>query len=257
MNQPSRLAVSTWSLHRTLTVHHVPLLHLPAQAAAHGFGALELVHFHLPSIDPGYLADLRAALDDAHIALHALLIDTGDPTHLDPAQRARDLETMAHWVDIAGALGAATARAVAGHARATPDTLSLSAQGLRPLAAQAEALGLRLTTENWYALLDHPDDVLSLLDRLDGHLGLKVDFGNWPYDPALVDLSRIAPRAESTHAKAFFGPDKAMDSDYFTRCLDLFRAAGFAGTHTLIYDSAPDEWPSLDSMRAITLPYLA
>lgn len=257
MNQHSRLAVSTWSLHRLLSHAHVPLLDIPAEAAAHGFGALELVHFHLPTTDAAYLADLRAALADAHVSLHAFLIDTGDPTHPDPTQRAADLQAMSDWIDIAGTLGAQTARVIAGRVPATPDTLALSARNLLPLIIRAEDLGLRLTTENWHQLLHHPADVLALLDRMEGRLGLKMDFGNWPHPRKHADLPLIVPRAESTHAKAFFGEDGAMDTKDFLQCLTFCQVAQFAGTHTLVYDSGGDEWASLGAMREAALPFLA
>src|SRR5579859_7169213 len=82
INTPGRrLSVSTWSLHRTLgrpdiygveVGFHIPtathgkgallLLELPARLATFGIHTLELCHFHLPSLDPGYLAELHSEL---------------------------------------------------------------------------------------------------------------------------------------------------------------------------------------------------
>jgi hypothetical protein len=73
------LAVSSWSLHRTLgpiypalDVHpgeraaelpygpgHLCLLDAPAYVAALGISAFEVCHFHFPCTDPAYLARLR------------------------------------------------------------------------------------------------------------------------------------------------------------------------------------------------------
>ena len=79
----SYLSISTWSLHRLLgplrlTVwnaktgkhdtneHAQPLVHrlleLPAEAASRGYQALEVCHFHFPSLESDYLAQLAQCL---------------------------------------------------------------------------------------------------------------------------------------------------------------------------------------------------
>ena len=68
----TRIATSSWSLHRTLgsSMYQWPdpkgepvlegagqgeltLLELPAQLAARGIGLLEICHFHFPQLDDG------------------------------------------------------------------------------------------------------------------------------------------------------------------------------------------------------------
>lgn len=254
-----RLAVSTWSLHRSID-SGTPLLDIPAQAAAHGIGAVEICHFHFPTTDAAYLSNLRGTLDDAGVEFLTMLIDTGDPTHPDPAERRRQLDTMATWLDVAAKCGARRARVIAGDAEPTAETMELSTAGLRELAAQAESSGLRLEVENWHRLLDRPAEVLALLETLDGRLGLKLDFGNWPGARKYDDLPQIARLAETTHAKAHFTAPGQMDSGDFTRCLNICRDANFSGPHSLIFDGpidgAQDEWSSLDQIKAAVLPYL-
>ena len=254
-----RLGVSTWSLHHRITEQNVALTALPAEVAAYGLSKLEICHFHLPSTDDSYLDELRAALDTAGVELFTLLVDSGDLTALDPQTRAADEASIAGWIDIAARLGATRVRVIAGEAVPQPDGIALAASvdALARLAERVEAGGLRLVTENWHALLDHPAEVLALLDRLQGRVGLKLDFGNWPRPRKYVDLARIAPRAECTHAKASFSPAGQMDQADFTRCLEICRAAGFDGPHILIYDSGGDEWASLAQMREVALPFVS
>lgn len=253
-----RLGVSTWSLHHRLTEQNIPLLSLPAEVAAHGLSKLEVCHFHLPRTDSDYLAALRSALDEAGVELFTLLVDTGDLTAPDPHKRAADEAFIAGWLDVAAQCGAARVRVIAGQSAPTPDgaALALSAAALERLAGRAEARGLRLVTENWHALLDHPQEVLALLDRMQGQVGLKLDFGNWHGERKYADLAQIAPRAECTHAKASFPRPGHMDELDFTRCLRLCQDAGFTGPHILIYDNGGDEWASLDRMREAALPYV-
>ena len=184
-NQGPRLSVSTWSLHRQLgrpdfygpddgkqipvSTHgrgEISLLELPARVAEFGISTLELCHFHVPSLDKGYLNELRCALEEANVELFSLLIDHGDITH--PEYADRDLAWIGEWIEIAGLLGASCARAIAGKAAPSKETLEMSRNGLQQLATRAEGNGVRLMTENWFSILSTPANVLTLLDRLDG-----------------------------------------------------------------------------------------
>ena len=272
--QGPRLSVSTWSLHRQLgrpdfygpedgtqipiATHdkgEISLLELPARVAEFGINTLELCHFHIPSLDRGYLNELRGALEGAKVDLFSVLIDHGDITHPDYADR--DLGWIGEWIEIAGLLGATCARAIAGKAEPSPETLEMSRSGLQKLAECAEANGVRLMTENWFSILSTPANVLTLLDRLDGEVGFCLDFGNWAGETKYADLEAIAPRANSCHTKAHFPAPGEMDRDDYTRCLDLTQDAGFSGPHTLIYDGpGDDEWEGLAIEREVVQSYL-
>lgn len=268
-----RLSVSSWSLHRTLgsppffgadtdnpptassSSDGLPLLDLPARIAEFGISTLELCHFHLPSRETEYLAQLRAALEHANIELWSLLIDDGDITH--PQNAARALEWMRGWIDVAAQLGAKNARVIAGKSEPTQENLEKSRQALETLAQHAKAQGVRLLIENWFALLARPEQVLWLLDKTEGRIGLNADFGNWSSPDKYDALAQIFPRAEGCHTKARFTAPHQMDKDDFVRCLDLSRAAGFSGPHTLIYDGKDDdEWAHLALEREVVNIYL-
>ncbi|HXF64888.1 MAG TPA: sugar phosphate isomerase/epimerase [Caldilineaceae bacterium] len=270
--QGPRLSVSTWSLHRTLgdppsygpevagplpprREGGIPLLELPERLAAFGIHTLEICHFHLPSRDPGYLDELRGALQAAQIELWSLLIDAGDVT--DPAHGPRDEAWITGWLPVAARLGAARARVVAGKQPPGDETLARSEAGLRRLSATAQEHGLRLMTENWLGMMRNATVVNRLLDALDGQVGLCADFGNWQGPDKYDELAAILPRAESCHAKCHFDAAGVMDQTDYTRCLDLSRAAGFRGPYTLIYDGPdPDEWAGLARERAVVQPYV-
>lgn len=272
----SRLAVSTWSLHRTLgrpaitgPAHPIPtgdashrqqngatpLLALPAQLHAFGIRKLEICHFHLPTVDAEYLAQLRQALADADITLWQLLIDGGDIT--DPENVVRDLAWIKGWIDVAATLGATRARVSAGKAAPSPDAFARSKQALAALADYAGERGVRLMTENWQTLLSTPEALFAVLDGLD-HVGLLADLGNWSGETKYADLAQILPRAESCHAKAYFTTPHEMDRDDYVRSLDLCQAAGFSGPYSLIYDGPnDDEWQGLQLEMAVVAQYLS
>jgi sugar phosphate isomerase/epimerase len=269
-----RLSVTTWSLHRALGLAYpdapgqerqparetwgpgeVTLMELPARVAAMGIRTMEICHFQIPSREAGYLQELRGALDDAGVHLLSLLIDDGDLTHSD--HHARDREWIGAWIDTAAALGAERARVIAGKAEYSRETMARSVAAMRELAARGQAQGVRVTTENWFALLSRPEHVHELLDSLEGAVGLNGDFGNWSGPTKYDDLAAIFPRAESSHAKAHFSTDGALDREDYVACLDLARRAGFSGPHTLVYDGpGNDEWRGLALEAEVVREYL-
>ena len=269
-----RLSVSTWSLHRQLgrpgftgpahdmqipiETHNkgpISLLELPARIADFGIHTLELCHFHLPSVEKVYLAELRAALTDADVELFSLLIDDGDITHSSEAER--DIAWIEKYIDIAGELGAKCARVIGGKAQPSEATVAQSRRVLAQLVKRADTAGIRLMSENWFSIFSTPENVNTILGGLDGNVGLCLDFGNWRGDTKYADLAAIAPLAESCHTKAHFAAPREMDKEDYVQCLELTQEAGFAGPHTLIYDGpGGDEWEGLAIEREVVNPYL-
>lgn len=268
MNNP-QIAVSSWALHRTLgsppfrgvedgltdspELRHA-LLKLPAQIAAHGIGAMELCHFHLPARDEAFLRQLRAALDHAGVKLHALLVDDGDLTSAETAHR--DMEWIGDWLPVAERLGAQKVRVIAGKTNGE-NAVSTSAMLLRLLARYAAAHHLRLTTENWFPLLSSPVAVLRLLEETEGRVGLNLDFGNWSGESKYDDLAAIAPFAESCHAKADFAADGTLVADDYARCLNLPYPPEFRGPFTLVAGGPHDDWQGIEATRDFILQHFA
>ena len=269
-----RLSVSTWSLHRQLgkpgftgpahdmqipiETHNkgpISLLELPARVAEFGIRTLEICHFHLPSVEKSYLSELGAALTDADVELFTVLIDDGDITHASEA--ARDIAWIGKWIDIAGELGAKCARVIGGKADPSAETVAQSRNVLAQLTERADTAGIRLMSENWFSIFSTPENVNTILDGLDGKVGLCLDFGNWRGDTKYEDLAAIASRAESCHTKAHFAAPREMDKKDYVQCLELAQEAGFTGPHTLIYDGpGDDEWEGLALEREVVNPYL-
>jgi sugar phosphate isomerase/epimerase len=269
-----KIAVSSWSLHRAIgrTWWDSPaspavekeaygpgglaILDLPAAVAAHDITRLQLCHFHVRARDGGWIDEFRSALADAGVALTALLIDDGDIS--DPAERERDIAWTAGWIDTAAALGAKSARVIAGKQKPTPDALAASVDSLRRLAVQGKEAGVRIMTENWLQLLSGPDEVDFVLDAVGDDLGFLADFGNWKGPEKYAALARVMPRAEDTHAKAAFAGPGAMDEADFGRCIAIAIDAGYDGPYTLIYESADDnEWRAIATEESFVRDRLA
>jgi len=269
-----RIAVSTWSLHRTLGYSHangprgrddalaeptwgagtIKLMDLPAALAAHGYGRVELCHFHVASLDIVYLEELRDAFRSSGVTIQTVLIDDGDITN--PATRSRDMAWIHRWVDGAARLGAAHARVIAGKQKPTPESIALSISGLTALNHSAATRGVKLVTENWFDLTSTPEAVHQILDGVGG-LGLLADMGNWSGPTKYADLQSIFARAQLCHAKVSFADGLKMDEADYRQCLEASRAAGFDGPYTLIFADDGDEWAGLAAERHFVLKFLA
>ena len=264
-----RLSISSWSLHKLLgKAWYDPdgaggyvnrseergefeLVDVPAQAAAHGIGTIELCHFHFPSTDDDYLGQLKDAISRASVELFSILIDTGDITASDDEQRSSDFETIRFWIDVASKLGASHVRIIAGDAEASEEAVDASVEGLRELAAYARDRGVVALTENFRRLAARPETCIDILDQCEGEVGLCADFGNFPKDTRSDDLAAVLPKANSIHAKADY-PDGEMDRASYERNVKLAVDSGFDGPMSLIYQDADDVWKRIDEMKTVT-----
>jgi sugar phosphate isomerase/epimerase len=263
-------AVHTWSLFRTMgrfvapgsmpmgglpereqpEERGLPLLELPAALAEHGYRSAQLCHFYLPTVEPGYLAELSDAFDRAGVQLECFLIDEGDLADPDPAVSAAQQDWIAGWLDVAAALGAPRARVVAGKQPPSPKALDASARGLSRLAERHA--DVRIVTENWHALLPDAASVLGLLDRTEGRIGFLVDLGNWSGPTKYVELAAVAGRAETCQAKCRTGADDRLDLADYRASLEVLRDAGYDGPLALVYDGPDsDEWANLETEFAL------
>jgi sugar phosphate isomerase/epimerase len=244
-------AISTWALHRRLTQDQLGLVSLPAEVAAHGFDAIELCHFHLPSNEPSYLSELKAALGESGIRLQSLLIDDGDLS--DSVENARWESWISGQIEVAAALGAERARIIAGKQSFSEEGYALALASTRTLAAYAKSNGVRLTAENWFPLMDQPEAVNRLLDDLEGDLGLCGDFGNWPAPRKYTDLPKILARAETIHAKCEFVSGLEIDQNDYQQCLQIALDAGFSGTFVAVNGGSGDEWAAVQATHQAIL----
>ena len=271
LQTPLRVSLSSWALHSLIgTVaqgrpgdlsarmmesgdNKTDLLHVPRLLRQNNIGTMELCHFHVPDRSSCYLSELRGEIEAANIELWSYLIDDGDILH--PEHGLRDQKWVVEQMDAAAELGARCVRVIAGKQPATPETLRHARTVLEQLAGEAYLRGLRVLTENWFALLSKPESVNALLDGLNGAVGLCLDFGNWGGATKYDDLAEIAGWAESCHAKCAFYDGKP-DADDFTRCLEITRQANFSGPYTIVYAEPGDIWGSIKAQADLIAPFL-
>ncbi len=234
----------------------IDLLDVPAMAAAHGFHEFDLSVYHLPSIEHGYLVDLRAAFEDAGVELFQLLIDTGDVDSADPAEQETGIAHIKGWMEIALELGARGVRYVPGDGEPTPETIRASGEAFRELFDYAVDLGLKPATENYRRFNLKAGDLLGVLQQAERDYGVIADFGNARGPDKYETLEAIMPRATSIHAWAEVDEKGDLISEDFQRCLTIARDNGFDGPIMLqsgypvdVFQRTREVWTRVDEMR--------
>jgi sugar phosphate isomerase/epimerase len=274
----SYLSISTWSLHRILgplrwtewdaaSRSHVirmqdqpmllDLLHLPAEAARRGYQAIEVCHFHLPSIDSDYVDKLRHAFEAAAIAFDTLLLDYGDLTSTELGRQEADMAYIRGWIDVASRAGAKRIRVIAGDAQPSDEAaLRRAAACLTELAAYANQKGVRVVSENFRPLTSTGSSCVRLLQDTKGEIGFITDFGNFQAPSKYEEFKLILPSSLSVHAKAHYDAQGMPDEAEFRLCLETMRETGYNGAVVLIYDGPGDMWDGLERIRAIVEEYI-
>ena len=243
----------------TATPSHT-LLELPAEMAAHGYDCYDLTMLLLPSIDRGYLAEVRAAFEESNVEIFQLLIDTGEVGSPDPQESSAGVAHTKFWIEVAAELGASGVRYVPGDSQPTPESMRSTAAAFRELFDFAVGHGLKPATENYRIFTNEADNLLQLVELSERDYGWIADTGN-PKGPEKFDnLAKLLPGATSMHAWALPNEDGTPDNEEFRHCLTIARDKGFDGpimlhgTYALDnFGWAPDLWSGVEEMRAEVL----
>jgi sugar phosphate isomerase/epimerase len=273
------LSVSTWSLHRLIgplrwtvwnpetATHEIrieeqpeqfTLLELPALAAARGYQAVEVGHFHFPSTDPEYLAQLGQAFVDAGVSFDTLLLDYGDLTDTDTDRQAADVAYMRRWIDITAQAGAKQIRIVAGEALPTDeDALRQSAAALAGLAEYAVTLNVHVITENFKSLTSTAESALKLLQFAGPEVGFITDLGNYKSARKVDEIGETASLSVSVHVKPDYNAEGIPNEATLKQYMEQVQQSGFDGACVLIYDGPGDMWAGLARVQSLIQPYIA
>jgi 3-oxoisoapionate decarboxylase len=175
---------------------------LIAAARRLGVAGLSLETVFMPSLDEGFLRELRAKLDDAGLER---VLAWGHPHGLKMGNDASAAEELRAHFSSANILGTKVIRMTCG-SRAFRGQEPVQNQIVRlipilkELAAEAGASGLTLGMENHGDFI--ADEVMELVTRVDTpHFGVTLDTGNFLYlgkDPVL-ECAKLAPYAVATH----------------------------------------------------------
>ena len=210
------------------------LMDFPGEVASLGINCVDLCIPHIPNIEPGYLAELRAAFESADVELYQLLIDIGEVASSDPDEREASIALTKRWMEIAAELGSTGVRYVPGDSKPNKANISASGAAFRELYDYGVDCGVEPATENYKAFNNEADDLLQVLELADRDYGLVADFGNANGPDKYDNLSKLMPKATAIHQWVMLDDDGTLNAADSKRCLEMARDSGFDGPVMLL-----------------------
>ena len=204
---------------------------------------------HLTAADTDYIARVRQAADKAGLPFGCIAVDGA---HIyEPSEEARQAnrERAYKWLDIAHQLGASQIRIDAGGPEDMPDDVfAIIREGYRDLIDRAAPMGIEIVVENHWGPTVIPDNVIKLLEGIDG-LGLLLDMHNWKPELRAEGRRVCAPYATATHIKTFdFDADgNEISEEDVPTAIRLLLEAGYKGCWGI--ESVPKNGEEIEAAR--------
>lgn len=200
------------SLYEDLTAGRRTLADWFQFAAELGLDGADMSVAHLQSQEPDHLADLRRQAETAGAPI-TMLVTYSDFTHPDADERARQVEEVRDYIDVAARLGAPFLRVTAGQDHPgveRADGIAWAVEGLTACLDEAADAGVTLVYENHtigYAWTHYdfslPADIfLEIVERTEGSgLRLLFDTANTlaTGDDPLAVLDEVKHRVAVVH----------------------------------------------------------
>lgn len=200
-----------------------------------------------------YVAKIRAAAEEAELPIGCLAVDGA---HIyEPTQEARDLNRACayRWMEVAQKLGAQQVRIDSGGTPDMPEKMfNIIVDGYRNILKRAHDMGLEVLMENHWGANNVPDNVIKILEAVDG-LGLLFDTHNWAEGMQERGWELCAPYARAVHVKTFefdeTGNDPSVD---LARVIKRLVSSGYDGVWGI--ESVPkdgDEYGAVQKTKAL------
>jgi sugar phosphate isomerase/epimerase len=158
---------------------------------------------HLSAADEDYIARVKEAADAAGLPFGCIAVDGAHIYDPKPESRAANRARAYRWLDVAHKLGAKQVRIDSGGTREMPDEeFAIIKEGYRDVIDRASALGVEVLVENHWGPTNVPENVLKLLNEIDG-LGLLLDAHNFLPERRDDGRRMCAPYARALHIKTF------------------------------------------------------
>lgn len=273
-NMPLKLAICSFSFHRLLAEGKQDMFRYITDCRELGCTQLDPWNAHLADLKKGddvlhvghnpgtgklsaaadeYIANVKAAADKAGMPFGCIAVDGAHVYEEDTAARAVNRAVAYRWLDIARRLGATQVRIDAGGPEDMPaPVFAVIKEGYRDIIDRAAASGIQVLFENHWGPTKHPDNVLRLIEGVEG-LGFLFDSNNWAEGKREDGWNRCARYASATHMKTFVwdreGNERSVD---IPRAIDLLKKTGYKGTWGI--ESVPREVDEYEGVKnTITL----
>jgi sugar phosphate isomerase/epimerase len=229
----------------------ISLFELVDFCAQHNFDGVDLTGYYFPGYEksgPGvptdkYIFELKRHVFDLGLGISGTGVGNNF-TVADKESRAKDVQRIKNWVEVAAKLGAPVLRVFADtQMRAqTWETVSKGATrdqveewiaaDIRACAAHAAKFGVIIGVQNHGDFLKSADNLISLLKRIDSPwCGAIVDTGYFKSSDPYAEMAKAAPYAVNWQIKQSplgVEAEEASPTD-LKKLLGLVRASGYRG----------------------------
>lgn len=262
--EPFRISLAEWSLHRELRAKTITHLDFPRVARQdYGIEAIELVNQFMmnQATDQAYLKDFKRRADDEGVRILLIMCDgegeLGDP---DTAKRRQAVKNHYKWADATKFFGGHSIRVNAGTGGvgSSEEQQKRAADGLAELSEYCGSLGLNCIVENHGGLSSNGKwlaGVMKLVGR--SNCGTLPDFGNFQIKPGewydrYLGVEELMPYAKAVSAKSydFTSEGLCVETDY-VRMMKIVLAAGYHGYVGIEYEG--DRLSEANGIRATKL----
>jgi sugar phosphate isomerase/epimerase len=152
-----------------------------------------------------YIEQVKVAADEAGLPFGCVAVDGAHIYEATEEARRINRASAYRWIDAAAKLKAKQIRIdCGGPTELTDEMFDIIIKGYRNLVARCREVGLELIMENHWGGNSIPENVVRILDAVDG-LGLLFDSHNWAKIPGTKERGweLCAPYARSVHIKTF------------------------------------------------------
>ncbi|MEP6756958.1 MAG: TIM barrel protein [Chthonomonadales bacterium] len=202
---------------------------------------------HLVADHSGYIAEVKKTAQIVGLPFGVIAVDGAHIYEESAGARMANRERAYRWIEVAAELGAKQVRIDAGGPPEMPEEVFQTIkEGYEDLIGVARPHGIEILVENHWGPTMYPDNVIRLLDEIDG-LGLLLDMHNWA--PGLRDEGRrrLATRASSTHFKSFIWDDGDEMSEDIPRAVNYLMETQYQGTWGV--ESVPEDGDEVEGAR--------
>ncbi len=262
-------SVASWSFHRLLESGQQDMFKYITDCKALGCGLLDAWNGHLvPLIREDealrmgsnalrtsfsqagldYVAQVKKEADEAGMPFGCLAVDGAHMYEPTPEQRQANRASGERWLKVAQMLGAPQVRMDAGGTPDMPEAMfEIIVENFRTTVKQAKDLGIELLIENHWGASHIPENVMRMLDAVDG-LGLLFDSHNFEKGTQERGWDLCVPRARSVHIKSFdFDAEGNETTVDLPRVIRMLMDAGYKGCWGV--ESVPRDGDEIEGAR--------
>jgi len=235
------IGLSSWSLHKEIEKGMDIFSFLEVASRRYGAEAVEIVSGHLGETGRDALSRIAEALAKNRLRLANIPID--GQSALDVAlDKEKHLDFFLPLMDAASRLGATSVRVNSGGSPEREEDFKAVVEGYRILVKEGAKRGLLTLIENHGGLTERAEAILRIIKETGmKELGTCPDTGNFPAEARYRELELVAPYMKIAHIKTYEFDDSGNETSIdVSRCIEIFRRAGFDGVLSIEYEGKGD-----------------